>query len=59
MLTCEGDLYHSETNRAGYVNLGTAVNALVEDLISDRLMKVDYLISINLYLYFKQLVISF
>ena len=43
MLTCEGDLYHSETNRAGYVNLGTAVNALVEDLISDRLMKVNFI----------------
>ena len=41
MLTCEGDLYHSTINRTGYINLGTAVNALVEDLISDRLMKVN------------------
>ena len=39
MLKCEEDPYNSET-RAGYVNLGTAVNALVEDIISDRLMKV-------------------
>ena len=37
MLTCEGDLYHSETNRTGYINLGTAVNALVEDLISESI----------------------
>ena len=41
LFKCEKDPYHSETNRAGYVNLGTAVNALVEDLISDRLTKVN------------------
>ena len=40
MLRCEEDLYDSETNRTGYVNLGTAVNALVEDLIQERLDRV-------------------
>ena len=40
LLRCEEDLYDSETNRTGYVNLGTAVNALVEDLIQERLDRV-------------------
>ena len=42
-MKCEQDLYDKEINRTGYVNLGTAVNALVEDLIEDRLTKVPFL----------------
>ena len=41
LLKCEQDLYDSETNKTGYINLGTAVNALVEDLIQERLTKVE------------------
>ena len=40
MLKCAEDEYDSETNPDGRINLGTAVNALVEDLIEDRLKKV-------------------
>ena len=40
MLKCAEDEYDSETNPNGRINLGTAVNALVEDLIEDRLKKV-------------------
>ena len=41
MLKCAEDEYDSETNPNGRINLGTAVNALVEDLIEDRLKKVE------------------
>jgi len=41
MLKCAEDEYDSETNPSGRINLGTAVNALVEDLIEDRLKKSD------------------
>ena len=47
LFKCEEDPYHSETNRGGYINLGTAVNALVEDLISDRLTKVNVIVALH------------
>ena len=50
LFKCEEDPYHSETNRGGYINLGTAVNALVEDLISDRLTKVNVSLSLSQYI---------
>ena len=40
MLKCAEDEFDPETNPSGRINLGTAVNALVEDLIEDRLSKV-------------------
>ena len=40
MLKCAEDEFDPETNPNGRINLGTAVNALVEDLIEDRLSKV-------------------
>ena len=36
-IECEQDLYDKDSNPGGMINLGTAVNALVEDLIADRL----------------------
>ena len=38
-IKCELDPFNSNT-KSGMINLGTAVNALVEDLIADRLQKV-------------------
>ena len=40
MLKCAEDEFDPETNTNGRINLGTAVNALVEDLIEDRLNQV-------------------
>jgi len=40
-MKCEQDKFNKETNTNGYVNLGTAVNALVEDLMQERLTKGD------------------
>ena len=40
MLKCAEDEFDPEANTNGRINLGTAVNALVEDLIEDRLNKV-------------------
>ena len=40
-MKCEQDKFNKETNTTGYVNLGTAVNALVEDLMQERLTKGD------------------
>jgi len=37
---CASDIY-SESNPGGYVNLGTAVNSLCEDLIAERLRRED------------------
>ena len=41
MLKCEGDKYDKIRNPGGMINLGTAVNALVEDLIEERLRQSD------------------
>ena len=38
-IKCEQDPFNSNT-KSGMINLGTAVNALVEDLIADRLQRV-------------------
>ena len=40
MLKCAEDEYDPDTNPDGMINLGTAVNALVEDMIEERLSKV-------------------
>ena len=37
---CGGDAYDPESNKEGFVNLGTAVNGLCEDIIKERLDKV-------------------
>jgi len=39
-IKCEQDPFNSNT-KSGMINLGTAVNALVEDLIADRLQRGD------------------
>ena len=41
MLKCAEDEFDPKNNPNGRINLGTAVNALVEDLIEDRLNKVS------------------
>ena len=37
---CVGDAYDPESNKEGFVNLGTAVNGLCEDIFKERLDKV-------------------
>ena len=39
-IKCLEDPYDGRSNDNGMINLGTAVNALVEDLIAERLSKV-------------------
>eukprot|EP00092_Neocalanus_flemingeri_P016038 GFUD01017358.1.p1 GENE.GFUD01017358.1~~GFUD01017358.1.p1 ORF type:complete len:423 (+),score=120.19 GFUD01017358.1:70-1338(+) len=38
---CSKDAYDKETNREGFVNMGTAVNSVCEDVIKDRFDKGD------------------
>ena len=38
---CGEDAYNRESNKEGFVNLGTAVNSLCEDIIKERLDKVS------------------
>ena len=39
---CAKDSYHPESNPDGLINLGTAVNALSEEMIEERISKVRH-----------------
>ena len=45
-IKCEQDPYDENTNEDGLINMGTAVNALCEDMIEQRILKVHSLLYI-------------